>query len=87
MAIKRMTYLELAPKDREASGANALSDLSRMLNVPGISNEHRTQIQARIDTVRAWMNGTLPTDEVKPSGKHHTVIVVEKVGVKEDVRR
>jgi hypothetical protein len=90
MAIQKKNYLELPPKVREASGAVALSDLRRMLNVPGISAEQRAEIEVRIKTVTAWIKGTLPTDPLPPpkapAGKHHTVVVSEKVAVKEDVR-
>lgn len=88
MAIKKMSYLELAPKVRETSGAVALSDLRRTLNVPGVSAEQRTEIEARIQRVSAWIRGTLPVD--KPvaqvtDGQHHTVVVSEKVSVKDDI--
>jgi hypothetical protein len=94
MAIQKKNYLELPPKVREASGAVALSDLRRMLNVPGISAEQRAEIEVRIKTVTAWIKGTLPTDPLPPpkvaakapAGKHHTVVASEKVAVKEDVR-
>lgn len=97
MAIKHMNYLALSRKARVTSGAGALSDLRRMLNVPGIPPEQRSEIQARIDQVTRWIEGSLPTMpkvEMKApagfrtttvTGKHHTVVVSEKIAVDEKI--
>ncbi len=86
MAIQKMTYLELAPKVRETSGANALSDLRRLLNVPGISAEQRAEIEARIQRVTSWVHGTLPVDKsTSAASVHHTVVIAEAVLVKDDI--
>ncbi len=87
MAIQKMTYLELAPKVRETSGANALSDLRRLLNVPGISAEQRAEIEARIQRVTSWVHGTLPVDKSTSAASvtHHTVVIAEAVLVKDDI--
>lgn len=71
MAIKYLNYAALDPAKRKRAAQRLLGQYRDQLRNPNLTQQGRDNIQAEIDKVNAWMNGTLtgvPTPDV-PSAR------------------
>lgn len=67
MAIKYLNYTAIAPAKRKTAGQRLLAQYRDQLRNPNLTQQGRDNIQAEIDKLNAWMNGTLsgvPTPDV-----------------------
>ena len=93
MGIKRMSYKDLSGPRRTQAAAATISELHRAMGVPGVPDTQKRLIQAKIDKIAAWADGTLPERDLRnvppttaPRGpRHHEVVVTEAISIDESV--
>jgi hypothetical protein len=76
MGIQHLNYKVLSPDRRSVAGTTALNELKRIRGMPGLSAAQREEIQARIQKIRAWIDGTLEVPQ-----QDHKVVVAENLQV------
>lgn len=80
MAIRIRTYLDVDQATREKAAEQRLAGLRFALSSRSVSEEQREKIQAEVDLVQAFANGSLVVPVIREP-THHEVSVVEALSV------
>lgn len=68
MGIQYLSYLDIPVERRTEKGLPLLNELRRSLGQPGLREDQRQAITARINRIVDWINGTM--DAVDPAVPH-----------------
>lgn len=73
MGVRYLSYLDIPPGRRAATGSSAVSELQRALRMPGLTPEARQEILTQLERVSGWVNGSL--EHVAPEVPHAEVVL------------